>query len=324
MKVIIPIAGEGTRLRPHTHTKQKSMIPVAGKPMIDHIMDKFLPLHPTEFVFIVGYQRQRFEKYLREKYHDIPMRFVHQEVPLGTAHAALMAKEAFDEDVIIDFGDTLFDTDLSVIENCQDDAIIWAQHREDFQRFGVIVTDEQNYMTRMVEKPKEPISKLANIGLYWVRNTRLLAEAIEHTMQTKKPDREAYLTDSFQYMIEKGAKIKVLPVDLWFDCGTAEALLEANQELLARNHPDAEQRDDVVIIPPVFIDPSAVVEHSTIGPFVSISAGAEIRNSNLRNSIIEVRAHVNNITLTDSIIGQDAKVKGKPTKINVGDHSVVE
>jgi glucose-1-phosphate thymidylyltransferase len=322
MKVIIPIAGEGRRLRPHTYTKPKPLLPVAGKPIIEHVMDKILPLNPTQVIFIIGHLGHRLEKHLRQTYPDTNLKFIEQKELNGTAGAVWLAKEAFDEDVLIDFGDTIFDADLSIIKESTDDAIIWAKQVEDYQRFGVIVTDEHGYMTKIVEKPQTPISKLANIGLYYIKNTRLMEEGIIHIFSKRQEGKEVFLTDAFAYMIQAGAKIKIVDCDGWYDCGTAATLLETNRALLdayaTREHPG------VILIPPVFVHPSAKIESSTIGPYVSIAANVVIRNSKIADSIIDEGAEVYDAQLTESIIGVEALVKGNATKVILSDHSRVE
>jgi glucose-1-phosphate thymidylyltransferase len=322
MNIIIPIAGEGKRLRPHTHTKPKPLLPVAGKPMIDHIMDKILPLKPHRVYFIVGHLKHRLEHHIKTTYKNVDVRFIEQKELNGTAGAVQLAKEAFSEDVLIDFGDTIFDADLSVIAKSKDDGIIWVMPVKDYQRFGVVVTDENGYMTKIVEKPSTPVSKLANIGLYYVKNTKLLAKGIELVIKNCQPGKEAYLTDAFQYMIQNGAKIKTLPCEAWYDCGTADTLLETNRALL-REVPKKTFKG-FKVVHPVAIHPSAVIENSTIGPNVSIGADVQIRNSKVKNSILDDRCEVEDADLAGSIIGVEASVKGAALKAIVGDHSRVE
>ena len=325
MKIIIPIAGEGKRLRPHTHTKPKPLMPIAGKPMIDHIMDKMLMLEPSEIVFITGHLRLHLEEHLQTKYGAThALRFVEQKILNGTAGAVFLAHDAFDEDILIDFGDTIFDADLSIIKNSSDDAIIWTMEVEDYQRFGVIVTNNDGYATKMVEKPITPVSKLANIGLYYVKNTKLLSQGIQHVLAHQVQGKEAYLTDAFSYMIEKGAKIKIVSASAWYDCGTGAMVLETNRRLLENIAPHTTPQNGVTIIAPVVIDPTAVVENSVIGPYVSVSAGVEIKNSTIKNSIIDEKATIHYATLSDSIIGKEAKVTGDAKRVVIGDHSIVE
>ncbi len=327
MKIIIPVAGFGARLRPHTHTKPKVILPIAGKPMIDHIIDDILPLKPTEIIFITGHLKERLEKHIVEEYKDkVKLKFVEQKEINGTAGAVWLGHEAFDEDVLIIFGDTIFSADLNVIKHCKDDAIMWAMHVEDPRRFGVIVTDENDYAKKIVEKPQEFVSNLANIGVYWVKNTKLLSEAIEHTIKNKQEGKEAYLTDSFTYMIEHHAKIKILPCTGWYDCGTPEAVLNTNRVLLDKKFGKHEIKisDSVTIIPPCAIDPSAHLENCVIGPHVTIGALASIKDCIIKNSIIDKEASVSYTLLDKSIIGENARVQGVMRSIHLGDHSTLE
>ncbi|MDD9953205.1 MAG: nucleotidyltransferase family protein [Candidatus Woesearchaeota archaeon] len=232
MNVIIPVAGRGERLRPLTDTTPKPLLEVAGKPILDHIMDKILPLNPSEVIFVTGHLKEQIEEYAK-KFPNA--RCIEQQEQRGTADAVWTAKDALTEDVLVDFGDTIFDADLSVIENCQDDAIIWVKEVDNPERFGVIVTDDQGYMTTMVEKPKEFVSNLANIGLYYIKNHELFKGAVQHTIEHHEGKGEMYLTDAFQYMVDKGANIKPLPVKGWYDCGTKEDLEKTDTILRTRN-----------------------------------------------------------------------------------------
>jgi glucose-1-phosphate thymidylyltransferase len=309
MKVIIPVAGEGKRLRPFTFTKPKPLLPVAGKPMIDHIMDKILPLNPTEITFITGHLKELMEEHVLQYADRTKITCIEQKELNGTAGAVWLAKDSLDEDVLIDFGDTIFETDLNVIHDIDADGIIWALHVEDPSRFGVIVTDDDGIAKRIVEKPQEFVSNLANIGLYYVKNTKLLREGIEHTLKNKQEGKEAYLTDAFSYMIAKGARLKVVPCPGWFDCGTAEALLDANKTLLAKHHELSHEHNNV-IIPPVKIHPTAKVENSIIGPYVSIGPHALVKQATISDCIVDKHAIVQDIVLKEMIVGEGMTMKG--------------
>lgn len=313
MKVIIPVAGEGKRLRPFTFTKPKPLLPVAGKPILDHIMDTIMPLQPSEVTFITGHLKEMIEEHVHKTYGDkTAVRCVEQKELNGTAGAVNLARHAFDEPVLIDFGDTIFDTDLSVIDQHQDaDGIIWVLEVDDPSRFGVLVPDENQYASRIVEKPAEYVSNLANIGLYYIKNTELLAEAIDHALATKQEGREAYLTDAFAYMIEKGAKLKLVPCPGWFDCGTPEALLDANKTLLPKHHDHSHDATNI-IIPPVRIHPDAKVENCRIGPHVSIGAYANLRAATLSDCIVDMRAVVEELALQEMIVGEGMVMKSVP------------
>ena len=236
MKVIIPLAGKGTRLRPHTHLVPKPMLKIAGKPVMAYILEDLQKLGTvTEVIYVTGHLKEKVEDYARTQFSTLPAKFVEQKVQDGTAGAVKLAQPFVGtEDVLIIFVDTIFETDLSVITTTDADGIIWVKEVEDYQRFGVVVTDKAGNMTKIVEKPTTPISKRANIGLYYVRNSRLLFEGIDHTL-TQPPNKgEYYLTDAFQYMIDKGAKLKVIDVEGWYDAGKLDTLLETNHTVLAK------------------------------------------------------------------------------------------
>src|SRR3989338_6486708 len=223
MKVIIPLAGKGTRLRPHTHLKPKPLLQVAGQPVIRYVLEQLKDFgHVDEIIFITGHLKEQIEEYIHKEFPEFKSRFIEQEEQKGTAHAVELAKPYVDEDVLIVFVDTLFEADLAEIDRLPSDAagIIWAKHVEDHEQFGVVVQDDKSFMTKIVEKPEEPISKLANIGVYYVRDYKLLFEGIDSILQ-KSPGQggEYVLTDAFQYMIDNGAKIKVAEVQGWYDCG---------------------------------------------------------------------------------------------------------
>ena len=234
MKVIIPLAGKGTRLRPHTHLTPKPMLKVAGKPVISYLLDDLKSLGGIEqIVYITGHLKEKVEEFARKNY-DFPAVFVEQTVQNGTATAVDLARPYVDQPVLIIFVDTIFDADLSLVQHTDADGIIWVKEVEDYQRFGVVVTDANGFMTKIVEKPSTPISKRANIGLYYIKNWKLLYEGISHVMKQPSNKGEYYLTDAFQYMIEHGAKIKVVDVEGWYDAGKLDTLLDTNRAMLER------------------------------------------------------------------------------------------
>lgn len=325
MKVIIPLAGKGTRLRPHTHTVPKPMLKVAGKPVMDYVMDDVQKLGNVEqVVYITGHLKEAVERHARERY-GIPGVFVEQKVQDGTAGAVELARPYVDQPVLIIFVDTIFDADLSVINGSTDDGIIWTKEVEDYQRFGVVVTDANGHMTRIVEKPSTPISKRANIGLYYIRNWELLYEGIAHTLAQPANKGEWYLTDAFQYMIDKGAKIRVIDVAGWYDAGKLDTLLETNQVMLekGRAHVPATGLTNVQVIPPVRIEDGATVSDCYIGPNVVIGAGSTVANCTIRDTIIGDGTTVEGCTLRDSMIGDRAHVEGITGSASLGDHCEV-
>jgi len=324
MKVIIPLAGKGTRLRPHTHVTPKPMLKVAGKPVMSYILDDLKKLGDIhEIICITGHLKERVEEFVRSS-TDIPAVFIEQKVQDGTAGAVALARDHIDEPVLIIFVDTIFDADLSVTKTTDADGIIWVKEVEDYQRFGVVVTDSDGNMTQIVEKPKEPISKRANIGLYYMKNWKLLMEGIDHVLQSPKNQGEYFLTDAFQYMIEKGAKIKVIDVEGWFDAGKIDTLLETNQAMLSRGRarrPD--KLDGSTIVDPVYIEDNVTLTRSTIGPNVSIGAGSVIEDSEIQHTIIGERARIVRSKLSNSLVGDEALIDGVKGTMTVGDNSEV-
>jgi glucose-1-phosphate thymidylyltransferase len=327
VKVVIPLAGKGTRLRPHTHTTPKPLLRVGGQPVMSYILNDLIRLGVREGVFITGHLKEKVEEYMRAEYPHFLAHYVEQPVQDGTAGAVKLAEPFIDEDLLIIFVDTLFDADLSLATRLAPDlaGVIWAKEVEDYQRFGVVVIDEARNMRRIVEKPKEPISKLANIGLYYIRDWKLLFEGIHHTMaQPPGASGEFYLTDAFQYMIDQGAKIRVEAVQGWYDCGQLETLLDTNRHLLETGRAQAPAPSTGVRIEgPVRVAPGVHLESVTLGPNVTIEAGCDIRHATLRDCIVGTRVTLRNVTLHDSMIGDHARVEGVSGRVNLGDHAEV-
>ena len=324
MKVIIPLAGKGTRLRPHTHVTPKPMLKVAGKPVMEYILEDLQRLGTVEqIVYITGHLKEKVEAYARKTF-DIPAVFIEQQVQDGTAGAVALAREYVDQPVLIIFVDTIFDADLSRVKSVDADGIIWVKEVEDYQRFGVVVTDNDGNMTKIVEKPKTPISKRANIGLYYMRNWKLLFEGIDHTLKQPKNQGEYFLTDAFQYMIDKGAKIKVIDVEGWYDAGKIETMLETNEAMLARGRARRpKDSGDSTIIDPVYIEDGVTLKKSKVGPNVSIGAGSVLDGAEVSNTIIGSKARISRSVLRNSLVGDDTVVEGVRGEVTVGDHSEV-
>jgi glucose-1-phosphate thymidylyltransferase len=326
MKVIIPLAGKGTRLRPHTHITPKPMLKIAGKPVIDYVMEDLERLGNIEqVIYITGHLKDKVEEYARKKY-PFPSVFIEQKVQDGTAGAVHLAQPHVDQPVFIIFVDTIFDADLSVVNRTDADGIIWVKTVEDYQRFGVVVSDDAGNMTKIVEKPSTPVSKRANIGLYYIKNWKLLYEGIDHVLEQPKNKGEYYLTDAFQYMIERGAKIKVVDVEGWYDAGEQGTLLQTNRTMLERGRAKAPKSipPGVKIVEPVYIEDDVTLSASTIGPNVSIGAGSKVEKSELRDTIVGAGATVSNSKLALSMVGDAAVVDGVTGRLNVSDHSVVK
>jgi len=324
VKVIIPLAGKGTRLRPHTYVTPKPMLRVAGKPVMQYVLDDVKKLPNVEqIIYITGHLKEKVEEFARAS-TDIPSAFIEQKVQDGTAGAVALARDYVDQPVLIIFVDTIFDADLSIIESSDADGIIWTKDVEDYQRFGVVVTDESGFMTKIVEKPTTPISKRANIGLYYIRNWQLLFEGIAHVLTQPAHNGEWYLTDAFQYMIDHGAKIRVVDVAGWYDAGKIDTLLATNRAMLERGRARSPQSvENSTIVDPVYVETGVTIRNSIVGPNVSIGEGTTVDGSTLSDTIIETYANIKRSTLTNSLVGHHTVVDGVSGEITIGDHSEV-
>jgi glucose-1-phosphate thymidylyltransferase len=322
MQVIIPLAGKGKRLRPHTHLVPKPLLKVAGRPVLDWVMDKLKGLDIKELIFITGHLKDQVEAYVSGHY-KIPARFVEQKVQDGTAGAVNLARPLVTGPVMIIFVDTVFEADLSIVEGDRDDGIIWVKEVEDYQRFGVVVTDKRGYMTQIVEQTTPPISKLANIRLYYVRAVEALWKGLDHVLKAPQIRGEWYLTDAFQWMIEHGARIRTVKVEGWYDCGAPATTLETNAILLDKM-PGWKKRNfgvDVKIVEPCVIEEGVVIERSTVGPHVVIEAGTVIRDSLVTGTMIGRDCRIERAELKDSMLGDEVVVVGFLGSASLGSNS---
>jgi glucose-1-phosphate thymidylyltransferase len=326
VKVIIPLAGKGTRLRPHTLTTPKPMLRVAGKPVMDYVLDDVRKLGDVdEVIYITGHLKEAVELHAKSAYPDMKASFIEQQVQDGTAGAVGLARSRVDQPVLIIFVDTIFDADLSVIRTSKDDGILWTKVVDDWHRYGVIVADESGHMTKIVEKPSEPISKRANIGLQYIRNWKLLFEGIDHVMKQPKNKGEWYLTDAFQYMVDKGAKLKVAEAAGWYDAGQVDTILATNGVMLEKGRARKPAGlTGCTIIDPVYIEDDVTLTGSTIGPNVSISEGTSITNSTVRDTIIGRLSNIDKSSLSGSLVGDHAKISGVNGTVSIGDCSEVK
>ncbi len=317
MKVMILTAGLGTRLRPHTYSKPKPLVSVAGKPVLAHIIDDLLDLRIDELICVTGYLGDQIERFVRDRY-SMPQRFLVQQEMRGQADAIYLAQDA-EGPMLIVFGDGLVGIDKERVNAHPGEGIIYCQEVEDPSRFGVVVVEDDK-IVRLVEKPSTPVSNLAVVGFYYVPEARRLMEAIsymmEHNIQTKG---EYYLADALQIMIDRGEVLRPETVSLWRDCGTIDALLDTNRYLLEHGHSRDEAVANAVIIPPVHIGPGALVENAVVGPHVSLGAGAVVRNAIISDSIVNAGAQVTGAILTGSVIGDKAAVTGAGQELNIGD-----
>ncbi|MGI6038453.1 MAG: sugar nucleotidyltransferase [Limnochordia bacterium] len=321
MKVILPVAGVGTRLRPHTHTVPKALVHVAGKPILGHILDALKPVGITEVVLVVGYLGDQIVTYVQDRY-PFQVKFVEQEERKGLGHAIHLAAQAVgesEEPLLIVLGDTVFDANLIDVI-AKGTTAIGVKEVDNPQNFG-IVEMENGRVRRLVEKPAQPTSNLAVVGVYYIQNPQLLFSCLEEIIRRDiRVKGEYQLTDALQLMVDKGEPMTTFPVEDWFDCGAPASLLATNKILLEKLGETREIQGSI-IIPPVWIDPQAQVENSIIGPYVSIAAATNISNSIISNSIINKGGHVENMLLDESLIGEKAEVKGTFTKLNIGDSS---
>ena len=320
MQVVIPLAGKGTRLRPHTHLVPKPLLRVAGRPVMDWVMDTLSRVPVSELIFITGHLKEQVETYASNRY-GIPCRYIEQKVQDGTAGAIHLARRFVTGPILIVFVDTVFEADLTLIDRTDADGIIWAKEVEDYQRFGVVVTDPAGYMTRIVEKPREPVSRLANIGLYYVRDVEALWRGIDHVLKSPQNQGEYFLTDAFQHMIDHGRRILTAEVGGWYDCGKLETLLETNEILLRKGAARHREYPGVRIQDPVLIADDVVVEHSTIGPNVTIEAGSVIRNAELSHALIGQSCQVVRSRLEHSMLGDHVVIRDFRGAASLADHS---
>jgi glucose-1-phosphate thymidylyltransferase len=321
VKVIVPLAGKGTRLLPLTKRVPKPLVRVAGRPVMDYVMDAVEGLDVDELIVITGHLKDVVERYIVARY-DVKATFVEQKTLDGTAGAINLARPYVDSPVLIIFVDTVFEADLSLINRADADGIIWAKEVEDYQRFGVIVTDANGYMTRIVEKPSTPVSRLANIGLQYIRDWKALFDGIAHVLQQPAgKGGEYYLTDAFQYMVDRGRRLLTAPVAGWYDCGKVDTLLETNQHLLenGRARSPSGPCPRCTIVPPVYIEDGVTMHDATVGPNVSIEAGSLIAESTIANSILGRNVRVVRATVQDSLVGDDQQIEGKTVQQSVMD-----
>jgi glucose-1-phosphate thymidylyltransferase len=326
MKVVIPMAGYGKRLRPHTYSRPKPLINVAGQPMLKHLLDPLGELEIEEYIFIVGYLGEQIEEYISANY-GFKASFVIQEELIGQAHAVYLAREHLNGPAIVLFADTLFETDLSVINTTDADAVAFVKEVEDPRRFGVVEVDAGGHVTRFIEKPDSVENKQVVIGLYYIRDSQHMIRAIETQMARKHMTKgEFFLADAFQIMIEEGAAFRTQNVEVWLDCGKPETVLGTNRYLLDNGFDNSHtvRVEGVTVIPPAHVDPDARLENAIIGPYATISAGCHVSSSIIRDSIIDRGARVSDALLMQSLVGRNAHVSGRYCVINVGDESSVD
>jgi glucose-1-phosphate thymidylyltransferase len=330
LTIIVPMAGLGTRLRPHTWSKPKPLVSVAGKAVLGHVLDMFATVPEcidVEMVFIVGYLGDQAEAYIKEHYPHIKAHYVIQEEMKGQSHAIYLAREYLNGPAIVAFVDTLIQTDLNFLADEPTEAVACVKPVPDPRRFGVAELRPDGYVRRLIEKPSDMSNNLAMVGFYYFKNSAGLLTAIEEQMQRGIAlKNEFFLADAVNLMLDRGLKMRTQPVEVWLDAGTPETLLETNRYLLDHgrdNSAEFAKQPGVVFVPPVFVHPSAEVENSIIGPHVSLNAGTRVENSIIRDSILEDEAQAAGVILESSLIGRRACIQRRAARINAGDQTEV-
>lgn len=329
MQAIIPVAGAGTRLRPLTYTQPKALISVAGKPILSFIVDELRENGITEFIFVIGYLGEKIKEFVESHYPELNVKFVQQDDRHGLGHAIWCARDVIkqDEELIIHLGDTIVDIDIKQIM-AEPHSTLCIKKVEDPRAFGVAELTPDGFIKAVVEKPTIPKSNMALVGFYFIRETKMLLEALEYSIQHDlRTNNEIYLTDALQTMINNGVKFKSSKVDSWYDVGKKEILLETNAILLRKFGNKAENSckcDNSIIVPPVQIAKGVRIVNSIIGPNVSIGENTEVSHSIIRNSIIGSFSKLERVVLHSSLIGSDSSVTGLSQSLNIGDNTEID
>jgi glucose-1-phosphate thymidylyltransferase len=324
---IIPVAGIGSRLRPHTHTQPKALVPVAGKPIIGHIVDHLKKAGVTDFIYIIGYLGDKVERYITTHYSDLNNRFVIQTSGKGTGHAIHLCKNLANDypSVLIVLGDTIVESNLQVVI-ASESSMLGVKKVDDPRMFGVAEVGEDNNIQKLIEKPPIPKSNLALVGVYFIKEVEQLFETLQYIIDHDMKNQDEYhLTDALMLMIQNGVIFKTFNVDNWFDCGKKDILLQTNALLLNRLEkqttlPDS---DNTVIIHPVHIGKDVKITHSVIGPYVSVGDNTILDSCIIKNSIIGPYAHIENAVLKETVVGNDAHLKGLVYTLNLGDSTEI-
>ena len=330
MKAIIPLAGAGTKLRPHTYTQPKALIPIAGKTILSVLIDQLQDNGVHEFVFIIGYLGDKIQDYVANTYPDLNCHFVQQNDRKGTAHAIWLTKDIVGTDeIFIIYGDTICDFDMKrVLESPFSEIAV--RRVDDPRLFGVAEIGEDDVVMRMVEKPLIPKSNMALVGIFKIKETETLYRTLDYCLENGigTIDGEYHLTEAMQMMIDDGAIFKAFKVNNWFDCGKKETLLETNAILLKAREGDRNPIHNAysnsVILPPVSIAEGCRIENSIIGPNATIGENTVVRSSIVSNSIIGSFAILEEVVLKSSIIGSDAFVRGRSQSLNIGDNTDID
>ncbi|PKP22824.1 MAG: nucleotidyltransferase [Bacteroidetes bacterium HGW-Bacteroidetes-21] len=333
MKLIIPMAGVGKRLRPHTLTTPKPLLPIAGKPIVQRLVEditKVIGKPFDEIAFIIGHFGKEVEEQLCSIAKDMGSvpRIYYQSEALGTAHAVLCAAPSLDGPVVVAFADTLFMA-KDMPFNASDDAVIWVQQVDNPEAFGVVKLDKSGFISDFIEKPKTFVSDLAIIGIYYVRDGKNFKDELQYLVnKSKKVNGEYQLTDVLENMKGKGIRFKTGKVDEWLDCGNKDATIYTNRRILESLNPKSlvdksSKLVNSIVIPPCYVGENVMIENSVVGPYVSVGNDTQIKNSIIRNSILQTHALVSVAHIENSMIGNHAEIIGTASEVNVGDFNVL-
>ncbi len=328
MKAIIPVAGAGTKLRPHTYTQPKALIPLAGKTILSIIVDQLKEAGITDFIFIIGYMGEKIQDYVTVHYPELQCNFITQNERFGTGHAIELTRQLVGNDeLLIVLGDTIAEYDIRFVLDAPH-SMLGVKKVDDPRNFGVAEIEENLFITRVVEKPSIPKSNMALVGIYKIKETELLFTCLKTiSEQNIRSYHEFSLTDALECMIQKGAVFQSFKVSNWFDCGKKETLLESNAILLKKfggNIPEKNNFQNSIFIPPVSIGEGCVIHNSVIGPNVAIGEHSIVNHSIVRDSIVGAYSHLNEIVLNNSLIGSDAEVRGVSRNLNIGDNTAID
>lgn len=333
LNVIIPMAGYGTRLRPHTWSKPKPLVAVAGKTVLDHVLDVVstaADLENCQLAFIIGYLGDQIRAYMEEHYPNVETHYYVQQEMRGQSHAIAMAREQLRGPTLVLFSDTIVEDDMSFLldPERQEEAVIWVKQVEDPRRFGVVEVGEDGYAAGLIEKPDSMENDLAVVGYYYFSRGEDLMAAIERQLNEEIITKgEYFIADAIDLMLQDGLQLLPKPVDVWLDAGLPGTVLETNRYLLANgrgNSTTLPMMDGVTINAPVYIHPSAQVNGSTIGPNVSIGAGCKVSGSTISDAVIEEQAVIKECELQKALIGVRTVVRGASGALDIGDDSLVD
>jgi len=334
MKIIVPMAGRGSRLRPHTLTVPKPLIPIAGKPIVQRLVEditKVLQEKVEEIAFVIGDFGKEVEEDLIKIAENLGAKasIYQQEKPLGTAHAVYCAQSSLEGPVVVAFADTLFTADFKI--NATSDGVIWVKKVKDPSAFGIVKLDEQGFISELIEKPQTPVSDLAIIGIYYFKEGKALKNELKYLIDNHlKVNGEYQLTDALENLKKKGRRFIPGKVNEWMDCGNKTVTIETNSKILKLKEgveqliDESALIDNSLIIPPCYIGEGAIIKNSKIGPFVSVGKRTRVEDCNITESLIQEDTIITNANLNKAMIGNNAIYVGIARKVSLGDYSVLD